>query len=237
MSDQISSKKALEDLSVIKETISRTTGAKMFTNFIYSAGTLFAICGVFVILGCITNYLVIYKFGMTPQIIKYMIILWIVLISIIGTFDLITFSKQAKMHKMELGDYFKHFANKTFLQIDIPLETLCFFFMVYFLKVGQPFYILPTFAMWLGVLLTSIGTIYIEKSFQVAGYIYLICGGIGLIFLNKFALIYTATIFGVLSIVLGLLMHNRYKQLREEHLAENSIKDTPNALNIKDGDE
>ncbi len=221
MEKQLSSKKALEDLSVIKETIDRTTGAKIFTNFIYSMGTLLALGGVDVTIGCIINFYIISKFGFTPETKKAMIIMWTALLCLIALVKIISFARQAKHHGMKLGAYYLQIANKTFLQIDIPLETMCFFFTIYFIKTDQPFFILPTFAMWLGVLLTSLGTVYVEKSFQYAGYIYLIAGGGGLLFCDGFALPYTALVFGILSIILGLLMHGRYKLLREEHIAEN----------------
>jgi hypothetical protein len=220
MDEHISSKKALEDLSVIKETIDRTTGASIFTNFIFSTGTLLALGGVGVIIGCIINFYIISKYGFSPEIKKVMIIMWAVLLFLIALINIIFFARQAKQHGMDLGAYYLQIANKTFLQIDIPLEIMCVFFMVFFLKIGQPFYMLPTIAMWLAVLLTSLGTVYVERSFQYAGYIYLISGGGGLLFCHNFALPYTALVFGVLSVILGLLMHGRYRHLREEHLQE-----------------
>lgn len=228
MEEHISSKKAFEDLSVIKETIDRTTGAKIFTNFIYSTGTLLALSGVDIIIGCIINFYSISKYGFTLEVKKAMTIMWAVLICLIGLVTIISFARQAKLHGMKLGAYYLQIANKTFMQIDIPLETMCFFLMIFFLKSGQPFYILPTFAMWLGVLLTSLGTVYVEKSFQYAGYIYLLSGGGGLLFFNGFPLPYTALVFGVLSVILGLLMHGRYKQLREEHMMEHEFKSGKN---------
>lgn len=221
MDKQLSSKKALEDLSTIKKTIDRATGASIFTNFIFSTGTLLAISGVIVIIGCIVNFYVISAFGFTAEIKRAMIIMWVVILLVIGTAQFIIFAKRSKQHNMSLFSYYKKIANKSFLQIDIPLEILCTVFIIFFLKIGHPEYILSTCVLWIAVLFTSLGSVFVERSFTIVGYIYLFCGAVGLLFMSEVPLLYTVIVFGLLSIILGLLMHLRYKQLKEEHIAEN----------------
>ncbi len=222
MDESLSPKKALEDLNLIKETINRSTGASMFTNFVYSTGTILAFAGLHVIVGCILSYYLLQTYGLTPKIKIALWSVWAALFCFVSCITIGTLLKQAKAHDISLITYYKRIAIKTFIQIDIPLETMCFFFSIYFIKSGQPFYILPTLAMWIGVLLTSLGVVYLEKSFQFAGYVYLISGGIGLIFLSGYGLAYAAVVFGIFSIVHGLLMHNRYKQLLKEHSQEDN---------------
>jgi hypothetical protein len=94
-------------------------------------------------------------------------------------------------------------------------------FIIFFLKIGHPEYILPTCVLWISVLFTSLGTVFVEKSFTIVGYIYLFCGAVGLLFMTEIPLLFTVIVFGFMSIILGLLMHARYKHLKEAHIAEN----------------
>ncbi len=225
MDEHISSKKALEDLSTIKSTIDRATGAEIFINFIYSAGTLLAISGIVVIIACIINFYVISTFGYSPQIRRAMIIMWTSVCCILGGSKLIIFAFQSQKHEMGLVSYYKHIANKSFLQIDIPLELMATIFVILFIKIGRYEFIIPTCVLWLAVLFTSLGTVYVEKSFFIIGYIFLAFGAVGLLFMAKMQLLFVACVFGVLPIILGLMMHGRYKQLKEEHIAEHKTID------------
>lgn len=222
MSEQISSKKALEDLSAIKSTIDRATGAEIFINFIYSMGTLLAISGIVVIIGCIVNFYVISTLGLNATTKKAMIIMWVSVLCLIGLVKLIIFAMQGKKHNMGFISYYKHIANKAFLQIDIPLETMATIFIILFIKIGRYEFIIPTCVIWLAVLFTSLGMVYVEKSFTVVGYIFLTCGAVGLLFMSHMQLLYVACVFGILPVILGLMMHGRYKQLKEEHVAEHA---------------
>ena len=121
---------------------------------------------------------------------------------------------------MSVFTYYKHIVNRSFLQIDIPLEIMATIFIIFFLKIGHPEYILATCVLWIAVLFTSLGTVFVEKSFTIVGYIYLFCGAVGLLFMSEMPLLYTVIVFGLMSIILGLLMHVRYKNLKEEHIAE-----------------
>ncbi len=225
MEEHISSKKALKDLSTIKNTIDRATGADIFINFIYSAGTLLAISGIIVIIACIINFYVISTFGFTPQIKRAMIIMWVSTCGILGASKLIIFAFQSRKHKMGLITYYRHIANKAFLQIDIPLEIMTSIFVILFIKIGRYEFIIPTCVLWMAVLFTSLGTVYVEKSFFIVGYIFLTFGTIGLLFMSHMQLLYVACVFGILPVILGLMMHGRYKQLKEEHIAKYETRD------------
>lgn len=222
MEDHLSPQKALKDLSTIKSAIDRATGAEIFTNFIYSTGTLLAISGIVVIIGCIINFYVINSFGFTSQTKRAMIIMWVSICCILGASKLIIFAFQSKKHKMGLVSYYKHIANRSFLQIDIPLEIMATIFIILFIKIGRFEFIIPTCVIWIAVLFTSLGTVYVEKSFFIIGYIFLTFGSIGLLFMSHMQLLYVAGVFGILPVILGLMMHGRYKQLKEEHVAEHA---------------
>ncbi len=220
MEDHLSPQKALKDLSTIKSTIDRATGADIFTSFIYGAGTLLIIFGITVVAGCIVNFYVLNTFGLNSDTRKTMGIMWISIICLLGAVKLITFTMQGKKHNMSFTSYFKRIANKSFLQIDIPIEIMATIFIILFIKIGRYEFIIPTGVIWLAVLYTSLGTVFHEKSFTIVGYIFLASGAIGLFFMAHLQLVYVACVFGVLPVILGLIMHGRYKQLKEAHIAD-----------------
>jgi len=225
MEEQLSPQKALKDLSTIKNTIDRATGAEIFTNFIYSTGTLLATSGLVIIIGCIVNYYILSTLGLTAATKKTMIIMWVSILCTIAMVKIIMFAMQSKKHGMGFISYYKHIANKAFLQIDIPLETMATIFIILFIKIGRYDLIIPTCVIWIAILFTSLGTVFVEKSFTIVGYIFLTCGAVGLFFMSHLQLLYVACVFGVLPVILGLMMHGRYKQIREEHIAEYSTID------------
>jgi len=203
MGKKLSPQKALKDLSTIKNTIDRATGAEIFTNFIYSTGTLLAISGLVVIIGCIANYHFIATFGPTAAIKKAMIIMWVSISCLIGLVTLIMFAIQGKKHNMGFFSYYRHIANKAFLQIDIPLEIMCAIFIILFIKMRHYEFIIPACVIWIAVLFTSLGAVYVEKSFAIVGYIFLTCGAIGLLFMSHMQLFFVAGVFGVLLLFLA----------------------------------
>lgn len=228
MSESISPEKAFADLSTIKSTIDRTTGAQIFINFIYSTGTLLTIGGAIVLIACFVNYYLISSYGLTTEIKRAIIIMWLAIGILLVTYKTISVTLQGKKHGMGIITYYKLIVNKPFLQIDIPLELMASVYVIFFIKIGHPEYILPACVLWIAVLFTSLGAVFVEKSFTIVGYIYLACGTLGLLFLTDYLLPFVAVVFGVLSIIFGLAMHGRYKKLREEHLSEGVHSQHPN---------
>jgi len=118
---------------------------------------------------------------------------------------------------MSFFQYYKKVVNKSFLMIDIPIELMGTFYMIFFIKIGHPEYILTSSPMWIGVLLTLLGAAFFEKGFTVAGYIYIVFSGIGLLFMNDQLLIFTAVTYGLLSLIMSFLMHRKYTQYSQQH--------------------
>jgi hypothetical protein len=222
MDEHLTHQKALQDLSTIRNAIDRATGAEIFTNFIYSTGTLMAVSGLVIVINCIVNYYILSTLGLTATTKKAMIIMWVSVLCLIGTVTLFMFAVQGKKHDMGFISYYRHIANKAFLQIDIPLEIMTTIFIILFIKIGRYEFIIPTCAIWIAVLFTSLGTVYVEKSFTFVGYIFLVCSAVGLLFMSHLQPLFVACVFGILPVILGLIMHGRYKQLKEAHVSEHA---------------
>ncbi|MGD9201682.1 MAG: hypothetical protein PVI26_08980 [Chitinispirillia bacterium] len=221
MSEQISSKKAFEDLGVIKDTIDRTTGGKILRQFIYSMSSLMILTGILITIACSVNYYLITAYGATKEIKRAMIIMWIAVVFLLGFKKMYEFYRICKVHGMSFFQYYKKVVNKSFLMIDIPIEVMGILYMIFFIKIGHPEYILTSSPMWIGVLLTLLGAAFFEKGFTTAGYVYIVSSGIGLLFMNDKLLLFTAITYGVISLIMGFLMHRKYIQYSKQHCDNN----------------
>ena len=217
MSEKISSKRAFEDLGVIKDTIDRTTGGKILCHFIFSMSSLMILMGILVIFGCAVNFYLITEFGVTREIKRAMIIMWIAIVFLLGCKKVYGFYRIGKVHGMSFFQYYTKIVNKSFLMIDIPIELMWTLFIIFFIKIGHPEYILTSSPMCIGVLLTLLGAAFFEKGFITAGYIYILFGGLGLLFMNDKLLLFTAVTYGLLSPIMGFLMRRKYKQYSKQH--------------------
>lgn len=71
--------------------------------------------------------------------------------------------------------------------------------------------------MLLGNVYCTLGSVFKQKGFQKTGYVILILGGLGLLFMTDHLLFYTAIVYGIGMIIIGLLLHGKHKQMSEKH--------------------
>ena len=220
MTDNISSKRAFDDLSAIRKTIDATTGARIFNDAIFSMGTLMIITGILVDIMCGVNFYALEKYGSGPTVIKWMIIMWVCILFCTGIAKWIIFTQKSKKLGMSVWQYVHQAIKGSFLAVDLPLELAATFTFVLAFKLGHPEYIIPAIAMFIGIIMAIIGSVFSEKSLTVFGYIYIILGGTGLLFFIDNLFVYVGIVYGIFFVIIGLLMHIRYKQLRTEYAEE-----------------
>ncbi len=214
--------RALQEIKSIKKTIDEVTGAAFFGEALFSMGTLFVVGGVMIAgISGITKVL-ISRYGLTPDTVKVIIGMWALFLIVSGVWKFRIFSKKSAEKGMSFYRYMRKLIGGSFISVELPLVLSFGMVCIYLIKAGEYHYLVSLAALWFGTLIALLGPVFSEKSFSLWGYIYILSGGAGLLFFGEYVLYYTAAVFGVLFVVIGLFMHFRYKSKASEWYNEHS---------------
>lgn len=216
MNEKISSEKALEDLKIIKKTIDRSTQAEIITDMFIAMGTTLVVSGVVVMFLCGVTYLMLKPAGMTPDIKKQLIIIWSIAFVLLGVLKMLTFHKKGKEMNLSLFSYLTHAMKGSFIGLDLPLELAAFIILIFLVKIGMIQYVPAITAIWSGELFAVMGTVFINKHFTKAGYLYIFLGSIGLLFMGNHVLIFIAVTFGLVMGIFGISILVKTKKDKKE---------------------
>lgn len=206
MSDKITSEKALSDLNVIKKTIDRSTQGDTIADMFQSMGTLLILSGIIIMFLCGISYILLQPAGMTGDVKKQLIVIWSASLFLLGILKMLTFKKKSKDMNLSLWSYMSGAMKGTFMGLDLPLEFSAFIIMIFMIKMGLIAYIPAITAIWAGELFAVMGSVFVNKHFLRAGWIYIILGSAGLLFMGNHILIFMAVTYGIVMTVLGIVI-------------------------------
>jgi hypothetical protein len=201
-------KKALDDLSVIRDTVEKVNGAEMFRDFMYSMGTMLIVFGVIFMLATGATY---YLLEVSPisNGLTLVYVLWGLIVVFGGTAKTILFYKKGKAKGLNFMNYLKKVINKSFLDIDLPLELASLVLIVFFVINGHLDYILPYITLVTGVLFGSLGGYFRENSLKLFGYIFIVVSAVGFFFMLEHLYLFTILAYGVLYTAWGMVLHQK----------------------------
>ena len=217
----INQKKALDDISAIRNTVDKVSGSEMFKELLFSGGIMFIIFGMVIAFSTGATYwlLNISQIENYQTIVNFM---WILIISAMGIYKFIFFFGKMKSHNLTFVTYFKKVFNRSFLDIDIPLELSTTILIIFFAKIGHLEYALPLITLFIGVLLGSLGGVFSDKLLRMFGYIFITVGAWGLFFMINYLYIYTVVAYGILFTIWGLALHIHSNNINLEILRDKS---------------
>lgn len=215
MSEKITSEKALSDLDIIKKTIDRSTQGDTIADMFISMGTLLILGGVVILFLCGVSFYLLQPAGMTPEVKKQLIIIWTISLFLLGVLKILTFKKKSKDMDLSLWGYMSHTLKGTFIGLDLPLEFSACIIMIFMIKMGLIAYIPAITAIWAGEVFAVMGSVFVNKHFLRAGWVYIILGSIGLLFMGNHILLFMAITFGIVMTALGITIRVSTKKSGE----------------------
>jgi hypothetical protein len=214
-------KKALEDISAIRNTVDKVSGAEMFRDLMFSGGLMLIVFGMVITIATGATYWLLNISGLNNnQLIVN--ITWATITVIMGIYKTMLFFGKMRSHNLTFVAYFKKVFNRSVLDIDIPLELSTIILIIFFYRIGHIEYILPLVTLFIGVLFGSLGGVFSDKTLKLFGYIFIVVGAWGLFFMTQSLYLYTIVAYGVLFTIWGIALHIRSNSINLEILEDNS---------------
>jgi len=209
--DNFKAQQALRDIRSIRKTIDDVTGASFFNDALFSMGTLFVFAGVMVIILSGVTKAIIMTHGINSGTIKVIAGIWAGFVILSGLWKFRILSRQSEEKGLSFYGYMRKLMSGYFINLDLPLELSYGVVIVYFILNHQYHQVIPLTVLWLGTLIAILGPVFSEKCFTAFGYLYILAGAAGLLFFGEYVLYYTASVFGLFFVIVGVLMHIRYR--------------------------
>ncbi|MBU4316315.1 MAG: hypothetical protein KKF30_03475 [Proteobacteria bacterium] len=194
--------KLLNDISTIKNVLSRNRGLLQKMLLPAHFRILWYACGFGFIFFCLLFYFLIQyfgKYGDIPLLFKAVIyiamVLYLFFMAYIKWSTLLSSAKQIDP-KMTFGRVLKEFFIFRVRHIVFPIVFLYAFFIIFFICIGKAYYIIPTILMAIGLIFNFIGSITGIRQYLIAGYWFLITGILSVIFNAIPPLLVIAVSFG-----------------------------------------
>jgi hypothetical protein len=215
MSSNINTDKALRDLSVIRQTIDRTTGSSYFMDFMAQLGGFTIIFGMLGILASIATYFLLDSFSASPYRTAVIAGLWALLMLSGGTYKAVKMHTRGKQLGLTFTQYYMKVSARSFMRVYVPYGIVMAIFVIFFFMHDSPLLIIPACITFIGLFFNSLGMVFAERSLVASGYLFLFLGGIGLTAMDRMFFGFSILAFAGFT-VMGLLIRGSGRGLEKD---------------------
>lgn len=217
--------KALQDLSVIRETIQQSTGSTYFMDFFQTAGTLLLLFGFSTIIASGATYALAQGLIPVARPAFAIVLVWSAVFAVTGVAKWIHIAQRARALEMSILQYNRRFFTAPFIHALMPIGLGAIAFVLYFVQNGHAECVPAAITLYAGAVYASFGTLFHVRVLVYAGYELSVLGAIGLLLLTPYVLAYTALIGGLLA-VHGVFFSLWLKRTRKQESACRSGQDS-----------
>jgi hypothetical protein len=206
-------RQALENLSIIRETISRSTGSTYFVDFFRQAGLLLLVFGLLTVAASAATHAILAGMVRVGAPTAAIVVVWIAALSVVGLVKVVYAGRRARSLRMSLVGYSRAMLTRGFFHAVIPVAMGAIALVLYFAKEGQFACVPALMTLYAGAVLAAFGTVYLERRFAYAGHALAALGAVGLLLMTRHVLLYLTLVGGLAAI------HGLYLTLSARHAA------------------
>ncbi len=194
--------KALQDLSVIRETIQRSTGSTYFLDFLEAAGSLVLLFGLATVVASGLTYAIFEGLLRVPRPTLAVIVVWAAVFALTGVVKTYHINRRARHYNLSWWQYSRLMLTPSFLHAVLPIGLGAVSLTVYLLRTGQAGCVPAALTLYLGAVYAAFGTLYLARVVVCGGYELTLLGAVGLLCLTDHPVVYIALV-GALFVVHG----------------------------------
>jgi len=206
MTQPIGPERAREDLSIIRETIDRSTGSRFLADFIRTQASLFILFGILGCVGCLVHWYALLRYPTSPATLPIIAGMWSAIMAFTGVIKVRGFFRRSKAFNMDFLTYYRNLTHFSFFQVYLPVGLAGIILFILFIKIGLWQHIVPIIVVIMGIIINSLSVFFIDKRLNLTGYFYILLGGAGLLFFDGALLLFCGMVFLSFT-VLGSLLH------------------------------
>jgi hypothetical protein len=205
-------RQAIEDLSVIRQTMDRVRGSTYFADYIHNAGILFVLFGVLAMAAGALTHLILNGMLVLSRPRTVIAAAWAAVGVVVSIAKTVIVARRGRAAGMSVWGYGLSMLSPSFLHTVLPIAFGAVVLLVHFWRAGE-FSCLPAvFTLYVGAVYAALSGVYLLWTMTAAAYEMAALGAVGLLFMSGCVGAYLALVgaaFMVNGIVLMAIMRRR----------------------------